>query len=273
VKITSLQRLGPVELLAHVIGDLTIQPRFGVGQLVGDRVGDPLGEQRLAVEPQQLLLDQPAHQVRGVGLVDPVAELALEAVAVEQRHEQLEVGLLAVVRRGGQQQEVPRHGGEQLPQPVTLGVRHLVAEIRAPGLVTAQAQELRRPGLAAAGLPRGAAQVAAEYVFQQFLDGEAVGQGQAQQVALGRPPRHLGDAGLDVGALQHVPGGEDHGLQHVVKLADVAGPGVTLEKFVCVRGKGFVLPGRVLPAHLAVDVAQQVAGDVRDVGLPGPQPR
>jgi hypothetical protein len=38
--------------------------------------------------------------------VRPVAKLALEAVAVEQRHEELEVLFLAVVRRRRHQQEV-----------------------------------------------------------------------------------------------------------------------------------------------------------------------
>ena len=37
-----------------------------------------------------------------------VAELAFELVAIEQRQEELKVFLLAVVRRGGQEQEVAR---------------------------------------------------------------------------------------------------------------------------------------------------------------------
>ena len=43
-----------------------------------------------------------------------VAELALEPVGVEQRHEELEVLLLAVVRRRGHQQEVAGDRPEQL---------------------------------------------------------------------------------------------------------------------------------------------------------------
>ena len=50
-----------------------------------------------------LFLDQPAHHVGGIGDMNAVAELALEPVAVEQGHEELEVGFLAVVRRGRQQ--------------------------------------------------------------------------------------------------------------------------------------------------------------------------
>ena len=106
-----LQGLGPVELLADVVGDSLVEVGFGVGQVVADGVGMPLGEQRRAVELEQLLLDQPAHQVGGIDGVDAVAELALEAVAVEQRHEKLEVLLLAVVRRGRHQQEVPGDAG------------------------------------------------------------------------------------------------------------------------------------------------------------------
>ena len=57
-----------------------------------------------------------------------VAEPALEAVAVEQRHEELEVLFLAVVRRRRHQQEVPGQRREQLPELVALGVLDLAAE-------------------------------------------------------------------------------------------------------------------------------------------------
>ena len=56
-----------------------------------------------------------------------VPEPTLKAVAVQQRHEELEVLLLAVVRGGGQQQEVTGQAGEQLPQVVALRVAHLAA--------------------------------------------------------------------------------------------------------------------------------------------------
>ena len=61
--------------------------------------------------------------------MDAVAELALKAIAVEQGHEELEVGLFAVVRGGGQQQEVPGQAREELPEPVALRVFDLVAEV------------------------------------------------------------------------------------------------------------------------------------------------
>ena len=67
-----------------------------------------LGKEGRAVEADELLLDQPAHHVRDVDRVDAVAEPALEAVGVEQRHEELEVLFLAVMRRRRHQQEVAR---------------------------------------------------------------------------------------------------------------------------------------------------------------------
>ena len=63
--------------------------------MVGDGLGDALGEQWFAVEGQQLLLDHPAHQPGGVGAVGAAAELAFESVGVEQAEEGLEVLLAA----------------------------------------------------------------------------------------------------------------------------------------------------------------------------------
>ena len=92
------QRVRPVELAPHVAGDRFVEAGLLAGQPVGDGVGDALREQRPAVEPQQPFLDHAPHQVRDVGGVDAAAEAALEAVAVEQGQEELEVLLLAVVR-------------------------------------------------------------------------------------------------------------------------------------------------------------------------------
>ena len=103
-----LESLGAVELVANVLGDRLVEVGLGLRELVGDGVGNPLGEQRRAVELQQVLLHHAAHQVRDVGHVDPVAEAALEPVTVKQRHEELKVRLLAVVRRRRHQQEMPR---------------------------------------------------------------------------------------------------------------------------------------------------------------------
>ena len=123
-----LQGLGAVELLADVAGDLAVELLFGRRQLVADRVGHALGEQRRAVELDEALLDHATHQVHHVDLVHAVAEAALEAVAVEQCEEELEVLLLAVVRRGRHQQQVTRQTAQQLREPVAPGVLDLAAE-------------------------------------------------------------------------------------------------------------------------------------------------
>src|SRR5207248_401915 len=79
-----LQRLGSVEFLAHVIRDLFIQPRFRIRQLVGNSLGDPLWEQRSAVEFQKRLLHHASHEVRRIHGVNTVPESALESVAIEK---------------------------------------------------------------------------------------------------------------------------------------------------------------------------------------------
>ena len=66
------------------------------------------GKRGRPIELEQLLFHHPAHEVGDVDLVDAVAETALESIAIEQGEEELEVGLLAVVRRGGHQQEMAR---------------------------------------------------------------------------------------------------------------------------------------------------------------------
>ena len=76
-----------------------------------------------------MFFDQPAHQVGGVDLVDAVAEPAFEAVPVQQRHEELKVGLLAVVRGGREQEEVPAEAGEELAKLVAFGLLDLAAEV------------------------------------------------------------------------------------------------------------------------------------------------
>ena len=96
--------------------------RFRFRQLVGHGVGDAFREQRGAVELEQLFLDHAAHQIGNVGRMHAIAVASLEAVAIQQRHEQLKVGFLAVVRRCRHEQEMPGEGGEQLAEPVALGV-------------------------------------------------------------------------------------------------------------------------------------------------------
>ena len=129
------KRLGAIELLAHVVGDFLVELRLGVGKLVRHGIGDALREKRRAVELEQVLLHHPAHQVGNIHLVDAVAKAALETVAVEQRHEELEILFLAVMGGCGHQEEVPRQAREKLPEVIALGVFDLAAEERGRELV------------------------------------------------------------------------------------------------------------------------------------------
>ncbi len=104
----AVELVGLAHFRLDVLGDGLVEGGLDVGELVVDRVGPALGEERGAVELDHLLLHHAAHEVGAIDLVDAVAELAVEAVGVEQRQEELEVLLLAVVRRGGHQQQVPR---------------------------------------------------------------------------------------------------------------------------------------------------------------------
>src|SRR5438874_81179 len=61
--------------------------------------------------------------------MDSVPWLPLEAVRIEQGHEQLEVDLLPTVGGGGHEEKVARKRAEELPKPVPLGDLDLVAEV------------------------------------------------------------------------------------------------------------------------------------------------
>ena len=168
--------LGPVHLLAHVIGHLGIEHGLGGRQFVIDGVGPALREQRLPVEGEQLLLGEPAHQVRDVGLMHAVAEAALEAVGIEQRHEELEVFLLAVVGRRRHQQEMPGAAAETLPELMALGVLHLAAEEACRHAVRLVADDqVPVPGGFKLGLKRRVAGEHVEAGDQQVALGEGVG--------------------------------------------------------------------------------------------------
>jgi hypothetical protein len=58
-------------------------------------VGEALREERLTIEPHQMLFHQPTHEVRDIHPVDAVAEAALETVASQERQKELEVLLLS----------------------------------------------------------------------------------------------------------------------------------------------------------------------------------
>ena len=78
-----VERLGSIELLAYVVGDFLVETSLGFREPVRHRMGDALRKQRSTVELEQVLLDHTAHQVGDLGLVDTVAESALETVGVE----------------------------------------------------------------------------------------------------------------------------------------------------------------------------------------------
>ena len=125
----SLEFVGLTHLGLHVVGDRLVEGGLDVRKRVVDDVRLPLREERRAVELDEFLLDHAAHEVGGVYFVRPVAELAVEAVGVEQRQEELEVLLLAVVRRGGHQEEVAGFAAQPLAQAEAGGLRELRARI------------------------------------------------------------------------------------------------------------------------------------------------
>ena len=104
----AVKLVGLAHFRLHILSDGFVEGGLDVGELVVDRVGPALGKERCAVELHHLLFHHAAHEVGAIDLVDAVAELAVEAVGIEQRQEKLEVLFLAVVRRGGHQQQVPR---------------------------------------------------------------------------------------------------------------------------------------------------------------------
>ena len=57
-----LQVFRAVELFAHVLGDIFIETRLRLRELVRDRVGDAFRKQRSAVECEQVLLYHAPHQ-------------------------------------------------------------------------------------------------------------------------------------------------------------------------------------------------------------------
>jgi hypothetical protein len=67
--------------------------------------------------------------------VSTVAKAALEAITVEEGHEELEVLFLAVVRSRGQEEEVARESRQELTESVALRVLDLAAEIGSGHLV------------------------------------------------------------------------------------------------------------------------------------------
>ena len=124
----AIKLVGLAHFRFHVLRDRFVERGFEVGELVVDCVGASLREKWRAVELDQLLLHHAANEVGAIHLVNAVAELPVEAVGVEEREEQLEVLLLAVVRRGRHQQEMARLRAELFRQLEAARLLQLGAE-------------------------------------------------------------------------------------------------------------------------------------------------
>jgi len=114
-----------IAMLAHARCDFAAARPTSFVTCEGIR--DALRKERSTVELEQVLLHHPAHQIGNFDLVHPVAELALEPVAIEQREKELEVLFLAIVRRGGHQEEMTRESRKKLAEPIPLRVLHLAS--------------------------------------------------------------------------------------------------------------------------------------------------
>ena len=159
-----LARAGELVRLAHfrlhVVGHRFVERGFEVGQRVVDRVRPAFGKERRAVEPHHLLFHHAAHQVRCIYLVDAIAELAVEAIGVQQRQEELEVLFLAVVRRGRHQQQMPGLGAQPF------------GKLETPGLFQFCAVEVRRELVRFVEdhqIPRGRAELVLQFLVARHL--------------------------------------------------------------------------------------------------------
>jgi len=127
--------LGPVHLLGNVPGDSLVQERLGIRELVIHGVRAALGEERPAIEADELLFQHAPHHVGHIDLAGALACPAREAVAIEQPHEELEVLFLAAVGRGRHEQQVAGLLPEELAETVARGVLGLVPEVAGAHLV------------------------------------------------------------------------------------------------------------------------------------------
>ncbi len=102
------ERLRTIKFFAYVVRHFPVKFSFGVRKLVRHRIRDAFREERRAVKLEQVFLNHSPHQVRNVCLMNAVAKSAFKAVAVEQRHKELKVLLLSVMRGRSHQQKVAR---------------------------------------------------------------------------------------------------------------------------------------------------------------------
>ena len=101
----AIQPLRTVELARNIFGDVFVKRSLFWGKLVIDRLGNSLGEQRLAFECQQIFFYQAAHTIGHVRMSNLRATpRSAEPVGINKRHEQLEINSLAVMGRCSKQQ-------------------------------------------------------------------------------------------------------------------------------------------------------------------------
>jgi hypothetical protein len=81
-----------------------------------------------AIELAQFFLGEAPHEIGHVHFAGALTRPTLEAISVEEAHEQFEIGILAVVGRRGRQHEMPRASAHDLAELVALGVLHFAAE-------------------------------------------------------------------------------------------------------------------------------------------------
>src|SRR5262249_44646918 len=77
-------------LIAHVLGDRSIELSFEIRELVLDRIRLTLGEEWCAIELAQFLLGEATHEAGHVHLASALARPTFKAVGIEKAHEQLE---------------------------------------------------------------------------------------------------------------------------------------------------------------------------------------
>jgi len=122
------QALRSVHPLPNVLRDLAIELRLEVGELVVNGIGPAFGKERSAIELEELLLYEAAHEIRWVHHVDSISKAALEPVRIEEGHEELKVLLLPAVRSGREEQEVAGESTKEFAELVSLGLLDLTTE-------------------------------------------------------------------------------------------------------------------------------------------------
>ena len=123
----TVQMIGAIEFLLHIVGDGGIQLRFHGREVIIDGIGNALREQRGSIEFKQILFHQAAHDVGNVYALIARPTGPFKAVWVNEGHKELEILFLAVMRRGCQQQEMAGDSGKQSAKLVSLGIFNFTA--------------------------------------------------------------------------------------------------------------------------------------------------